>query len=132
MQSPTNSDVSLVAAGTLTQNEMAVVRMWAGGRDHTQLQNMPAQFNPPSRMLSSLSNSSRSGSSSSGDDTPGTGSAFLSASCFRSSQAELPLGLDPRLHALVTQGIALNSNANLRLEDPQTGGYINMGAYDKD
>ncbi len=110
-------------AGTLTQNDMAVVRMWAGGRDYTQLQNLNNPFNPPSRLLSTLS---RGGS----EELTGTGSTFLSASLSNGAKAELPLGLDQGVHRLITEGIALNSNASLRFEEAGASGtYISTHLF---
>ena len=78
--------MSFCAAGTLTQNDMAVVRMWAAGSEF--------------RDLAALRESR-----SRGNGTPGPG-----------------LALDPAVVALITDGIAANSTAELR--PSQDGGHL--------
>lgn len=65
-------------AGTLTQNEMVVVRMWLAGQEFDNLQY--------------LTNSGISSSSIDGRD---------------------PLSLDPRLHSLLLNSLALNTTASI-------------------
>lgn len=72
------SPASFCATGTLTQNDMAVVRMWAAGSEFRDLAALRE-----SRSL--------------GNGAPGPG-----------------LALDPAVVALLTDGIAANSTAELR------------------
>lgn len=65
----------MISAGTLTQNDMAVVRMWLAGQDFHNMQ-------------------------------------YLTSSGIASSiDGRHPLSLDPRLHMLLLNSLALNTTA---------------------
>ena len=53
---------------------------------------------------------------------PGTGSSLDVGSMI---QPDAPLGLHPDVLSLLVTGIAVNSNANLRLDSSPSGGHLN-------
>ncbi len=95
-------------AGTLTQNDMKVVRLWTAGTDHKNIAQLPVLGVPKFRNSTEVTGN------------PGTGSLLDVGSMIK---PDAPLGLHPDVLSLLVTGIAVNSNANLRLDSSPSGGH---------
>ena len=100
--------LKLPPAGTLTQNDMKVVRLWTAGTDHKNIAQLPVLGVPKFRNSTEVTGN------------PGTGSSLDVGSMIK---PDAPLALHPDVLSLLVTGIAVNSNAHLRLDSSPSGGH---------
>ena len=90
---------------------MKVVRLWTAGSDHRKIAQLPIQGLAKGRNSSEVTGN------------PGMGSSLDVGSMI---QPDAPLGLHPDVLSLLVTGIAVNSNANLRLDSSPSGGHLSL------
>ena len=90
---------------------MKVVRLWTAGSDHKNIAQLPVLGLAKGRNSTEVTGN------------PGTGSSLDVGSMI---QPDAPLGLHPDVLSLLVTGIAVNSNANLRLDSSPSGGHLDL------
>ena len=90
---------------------MKVVRLLTAGSDHKNIVQLPIPGLPKARNSTEVTGN------------PGMGSSLDVGSIIK---PDAPLGLHPDVLSLLVTGIAVNSNANLRLDSSPSGGHLNL------
>ena len=90
---------------------MKVARLWTAGTDHRNIAQLPMVALAKARNSTEVTGN------------PGMGSSLDVGSMM---QLDAPLGLHPDVLSLLVTGIAVNSNANLRLDSSPSGRHVNL------